>query len=191
MALTLHKVPDGFDVWGRTKVFAFDVTFDTNYPLTNGYVINASDVGLKTFHGIQVLGGNKAAGAVVAHADLSSVSTESFIATALALRLFLPAGGATAPATLTAPVSGASGAGVITNGAISIAASTATPASGAVAVLSTGAQPAIPVVFGAITQATSTVTGGAGGAITAGIGKEVGDTTDVSSITIRILFMGK
>lgn len=204
MALTLIKVPDGFDVWGKTKVFAFDVTFDTSYPLTAGYVINAPDVGLSSFKGIQVLGGNKAAGGVIAHADLASVSTESFMATSLALRLFYPTGGGTAPATVTAPVAGAGAGtiavtnGAITAGAVSVAGSavgTLTAGADTVDIASNVAVPSTGLTASAAnpTQATTTAvfTGSGGGGLVAGIAKEVGNTTNVSSITIRILFMGQ
>lgn len=203
MALTLRQVPDGFDVWGKTKVFAFDVTFDTSYPLTNGYVIQASDVGLSSFKGIQVIGGNKAAGALIAYADLAPVATESFLAKSMALRLFFPTGGGSAPATVTAPVAGA-GAGTIavTNGAITAGA--VTVAGAAVGTLTAGADtvsiaanvavPAAGLTASAAnpTQATTTAvfTGTTGGGLVAGVAKEVGNTTDVSSIIFRILFMG-
>src|SRR5579862_5683536 len=98
MALTLNRVPDGFDVWGKTYVRDMDVVCDSSYPLTNGYVINAGDVGLKGFKGAQVIGSNKAGGAVLPVFDLSLVSTGQAIPTSLAFRLFLPTGGASAPA---------------------------------------------------------------------------------------------
>jgi hypothetical protein len=190
MSLTLTRVVGSEDVWGRTRTVVYDVQFDTSYPLTNGYTINASDVGLKNFLDAALVGGNKASGAVLPHLEFSL----GLPASSAVLRLFLPTGGATAPATLTAPVAGAttSGAITVTNGAISIAASTATPASGATAVTSTSAQPAIPVTFGAITQATTTasIAAGTAGALTAGIGKEVGNATDASSITARFRFFG-
>ena len=193
MALTLTPVRNAEDVWGRTKTTVFDITGDTSYPLTAGYVINAQDVGLKFIFSARVEGCNKAGGAVLPVFDFGTPA--GLPATSTILRLFLPTGGATAPATLTAPVAGATVAGAITvtNGAISIAASTATPDVGATPVTSTGAQPAIPVTFGAITQATTTATQAAGtaGALTAGIGKEVGDTTDVSSLIYRVRFFGQ
>lgn len=186
MSLTLTPVRNGEDIWGRTHTTLFDVTLDASYPLTNGYVINAQDVGLKAFLSAQVEGGNKSAGAVLPVFDFGTPA--GIPPTSVALRLFLPTGGASAPATLVAPVAAVT-EGAITNGAISIAASTATPDAGGTPVTSTGAQPAIPVVFGEITQATSTIAAGSG-ALTAGIGKEVGNTTNVSTIIIRVRFFG-
>jgi hypothetical protein len=69
--------------------------------------------------------------------------------------LSYPTGGATAPASLSAP------------------AATSTPASGATAVTSSAAQPAIPVTF------------------VAGLGKEVAASTDVSSVTVKVLVFGR
>lgn len=189
MSLSLTKVRDSFDVWGKTNTVVFDIVLDSSYPLTNGYVINAGDVGLKSFLGAQVVSSNKAGGAVVPVFDLGTNTPGGIPSASLAFRLFLPSGGASAPATLTAPVAAVT-EGAITNGAISIAASTATPDAGATPVTSTGAQPAIPITFGAITQAPSTIAAGSG-AITAGIGKEVGNTTDVSSLTYRVRFFGQ
>ena len=178
MSLTLTKIPDSGDAWGRHRAVVFDVTFDNSYPLTNGYTINAQDVGLKYLLGAQVIGGNKAKGALIPSFDTSTTAGD--LKTSLVARLFLPSGGGTAPATLTAPVGGAAGA--ITIGGTA----TATPASGATPVTSTGAQPAIPVSLASVTATQAT-----GGAIVAGIGKEVGNTTDVSSIIVRVLFIGQ
>jgi len=79
-----------------------------------------------------------------------------------------PTGGAAAPATLTAPV--------IAAGTLS---GTATPAAGVTPVTSTSSQPAIPV----------TITGGAG-ALTGGVGIEVGSLTDVSTISLDLMVLG-
>lgn len=181
MALTFTPVRNAEDIWGRTKTTVFDITGDTSYPLTNGYVINAQDVGLKYIFGAQIQGGNKASGAVLAMLDLGT-TPGGVPNTSAAFRLFLPTGGATAPATLTAPVA-AAGAGtiVVTNGAITIEA-------GATPVTSIAANG-----LGIATQATSTAafTGTTGGALTAGIGKEVGNTTNVSTLTYRVRFFGQ
>jgi hypothetical protein len=89
------------------------------------------------------------------------------------IKLLYPTGGASAPATVTAPVAGAPGLGTLGG--------TATPASGATAVTSTSAQPAIPLTMTGAPTAP---------ALTAGIGKEVAASTDVSSITIECLAFG-
>lgn len=191
MSLTLTPVRDAEDVWGRTYTKVFDVTFDSSYPLTNGYVINAQDVGLKSFISARVEGGNKASGAVLPVFDFGTPA--GVPATSVIARLFLPSGGATAPATLTAPVVAATGGGTvaITNGAITAGAITV--AAGATPVTSTAANGAGIASAANPTQATSTgvITGGSAGAVTAGIGKEVGNTTDVSSVIVRVRFFGK
>lgn len=190
MSLTITPVRNAEDTWGRTKTTLFDITGDSSYPLTAGYVINAQDVGLKYFFSAQVQGGNKAGGAVLPVFDFGTPG--GVPATSTILRLFLPTGGATAPATLTAPVA-AAGAGtiVVTNGAITAGAITV--AAGATPVTSTAANGSGIASAANPTQATSTAafTGTTGGALTAGIGKEVGDTTNVSSLIYRVRFFGQ
>jgi hypothetical protein len=186
MSLTLTPVRNGEDIWGRSRTTLYDITLDASYPLTDGYVINAQDIGLKSFLSARVEGGNQASGAVLPVFDFGTPA--GVPATSAALRLFLPTGGAAAPATLVAPAAAIT-EGAITNGAISIAASTADVDAGGTPVTSTSAAPSIPITFGAITQAASSIAAGSS-ALTAGIGLEVGDTTDVSSIIIRVRFIG-
>lgn len=57
MAFTLTKVRDGDDVQGRNKVAIFDVAITGTYT-SGGYTINASDLGLKSFKGIEIAGGD-------------------------------------------------------------------------------------------------------------------------------------
>lgn len=57
MAFTLTKVPDGLDKWGRENVSIFDVTITGTYT-AGGYTIDASDVGLKFYKGVEVSGGD-------------------------------------------------------------------------------------------------------------------------------------
>jgi len=190
MAITLTPVRNGEDTWGRTRVTLFDVTGDTSYPLTAGYVINAQDVGLKFILGAQVEGGNKAGGTVIPHFDFGTPA--GVPATSAILRLFLPTGGATAPATLTAPVGAASaGTIVVTNGTIT--AGVITVAAGATPVTSVAADGTTVASAANPTQAASTAafTPTTGGALTAGIGKEVGNTTNVSSLIYRVRFLGQ
>lgn len=182
MSLTFSRVPDGEDFWGRTHTTLFDVKLDTSYPLTNGYVINASDVGLKYFKSGRVEGSNKAGGAVLPVLDFGTFTVNGAVEpTSVALRVFLPSGGATAPGSLGAPTAS------IAEGAITIGGTaTATPASGATPVTSTSAQPAIPVNLASV---TATIAAGSG-TLVAGIGKEVANATDVSSLSYRIRFFG-
>lgn len=57
MAFTLTKVPDGLDKWGRENVSFFDVTITGTYT-AGGYTIDAGDVGLKFFKGVEICGGD-------------------------------------------------------------------------------------------------------------------------------------
>lgn len=177
MSLTLTKVRDSEDVWGKTRTVAYDITLDTSYPLSAGYVINAQDVGLKNFFGGVFTGGNKASGAVLPLLDFGTPA--GLAASSAILRLFLPSGGAAAPATLTAPVAAANGVPGI--GTIAV---TTTPDAGGVTMTGSAAKPALVGVI------TGALTAGSAGAVTAGIGKEVGNTTNVSSITVRVRFFG-
>lgn len=57
MAFTLTKVQDGDNVVGRDKTATFDVQITSTYT-AGGYEIDASDVGLKFFKGILIVGGD-------------------------------------------------------------------------------------------------------------------------------------
>lgn len=110
MAIIITRVPDSEDVWGRTKVTFKDITLDTSYPATTGYVINASDVGLKYLLGGVVVGGNQASGKLLFILDFNAGAGE--LTTAVRLRAFFPTGGAgTAPTTLANPTITAGGTG--------------------------------------------------------------------------------
>lgn len=114
MSLTFKKIPDGEDLWGRTRVTWFDITLDNSYPNSAGYVINAQDVGLKYIRSAKAVGGNKAAGALLFHFDHGA--TAGVLANSVILRAFQPTGGGgTNPTTLAAPVvsSGASTASAV------------------------------------------------------------------------------
>ena len=215
MSLTFTRIPDAEDVWGRHKTRAYDVTLDISYPATDGYVINAQDVGLKYLLGASVLGGNQAGGAVLPWIDTDGSAGD--LQKHVVLRLFLPTGGGSAPATLTAPVAGSAGAITVTNGAITITNGAITITNGAITpgeftvaaggtpVTSTAANgtgivseatptQATTTAAQATTtaaQATTTATQASGAGLVAGIGLEVGDTTDVSSLTYRLLFVGQ
>jgi len=104
MAATLTQVKSGEDVWGKHYVKVFDATLDTSYPNSTGYVINAQDVGLRVITGVKVLGGNKVAGALIAWPDLLGTLAGGAEVTSVALRMFMPTGGAGAnPTSLAAP----------------------------------------------------------------------------------------
>ncbi len=176
MAITLTRVPNFDDVYGRTLVRTFDVTFDTSYPLTNGYVIAARDVGLSAFKGITVIGGNKASLGVTVGLDLGTGAGNA--PTSAALRVFTPTGGATGAATPAAPS--------FAEGAVTIAGTaTGTVPAGGTTVTSTAANGAI------ISVPAAGLTGSiAAGVATAGVAKEFANGANLSTITARIEFSG-
>lgn len=90
MALTFTKIKDGGDVWGKKPVSVFDVTLDSSYPATPGYVINARDVGHKALYGAAIIGGNQASGAGNIIIDTDGAGT---LATSVALRVFVTSTG--------------------------------------------------------------------------------------------------
>ncbi len=192
MSIKINYVPGGSDVYGKTHVNFIDVTLDSSYPSSTGYLINASDIGFKNFLGVQVVGGNKAYGKLNFVADLlGSSGSGGDPAPKLALRAFFPTGGAgAAPVTLADPVAGATvpGAITVTNGAITAGAITfptsTTP------VLSDSSHPTFTAANP--TQATTTASqaSGTGGAITPGVAKEVGNTADLSTIIVRLQVFG-
>jgi len=169
------------DSLGTSYVVYADVTGDASYP-AGGYALTKGQIGITNVTGAHKIGGNPTSGVLLPHWDTTNAK----------LMFILPTGGAAAPATLTAPVAAAAGLGTLAVAApgLGTLAATATPASGATAVNSTSAQPAIPVAFtGAL--AAPVVSGAlAAAALTGGQGLEVGDTTDVSTVTFRMMFIG-
>lgn len=69
MALTLAKVKDSEDIWGKHRRVVFDVTFDNSYP-AGGEVILPANVGLRRIEMVRIGGGNPAAGGLNAHWDV-------------------------------------------------------------------------------------------------------------------------
>lgn len=57
MSFTLTKVRDGDCVQGNNKIVFFDVQISGTYS-AGGYTINAGDIGLKSFKGIYITGGD-------------------------------------------------------------------------------------------------------------------------------------
>lgn len=59
MAITVTKVNDGFDAWGReyVRTFDFHAASGDTYP-SGGVVIKAQDVGLKFLRGVVMAGGD-------------------------------------------------------------------------------------------------------------------------------------
>jgi hypothetical protein len=176
MALSFKKIPDGDDVWGRTRVTLFDVTLDNSYPNPAGYVINAGDVGLKAFKSAEVVGRNKASIGVIPALDLASISSPGQLPTALVFRVVAPSGGS-APSSLVAPG--------ITEGAVTIGGTaTGTIPAGGTAVTSTSASPAVSVPATGLTGSI------AAGSVAGGIGVEFANGTDLSTLIFRVRFMG-
>lgn len=191
MAATFYRIQDSEDVWGKHRVIAYDILLDT-YNLTNGIVINAGDVGLVRITGAQIVGSNKAGGAVHPCLDFGTLTGSE--QSSVALRLFNPTGGATAPATLTAPVGTMGGSATAAAQTVTMGGTaTGTIPGGATPVTSTSAQPAVSVPATGLTATAGTSAVPASGltaALTGGIGKEVANATDVSTLTYRVLFFG-
>lgn len=60
MALTVVAVPDSEDVWGKHRVKAFDVTYDSSYP-AGGYTVSGATFELRRILGMWFIGRNPAA----------------------------------------------------------------------------------------------------------------------------------
>lgn len=90
MAQTYTAVPDGFDVWGRNYVRTRDVALSGTYP-SGGYTINAQDVGLKFFRGVDVVGGDVSQGTYFVLFDFGT-SYAGTLPTSVKLRLFTASG---------------------------------------------------------------------------------------------------
>lgn len=93
MALTITPVTDSYDVWGKHRVRIFDVAADNSYT-TGGYSFAEADVGFKRVVGVETVGGNVAAAALIAAWD----STNKKL-----LYLYPSGGGAASPAALADP----------------------------------------------------------------------------------------
>ncbi len=72
MAATIQRIPDGEDVWGRMRVRFLDVIFDTAYPNPGGYVIRASDIGMKAVYSVDLGGENTGALAWNVYFDINA-----------------------------------------------------------------------------------------------------------------------
>lgn len=199
MSLTFAAVADSLDTWGgRYQVQLWDITLDTSYP-TNGYAVTAANFGAgPNLVGMQFVGGNKAAGELIPWFDT----------TAKKVVMYFPTGGGSAATSLTAPTA-AGGAGTITgapgigtlvvSGAPTAGTLSATVPAGATPVTSTSATPAMViagapgigtlVVSGAPTAGTLAVSAGSAGTLVGGIGIEVGNTANLSTITLRALVL--
>ncbi len=71
MSVTITRVPDGNDVWGRERVEIRDFTISGTYT-SGGYAIAASDVGLKFFKAVVVGGGDVSLGTYFPVFDLGT-----------------------------------------------------------------------------------------------------------------------
>lgn len=92
MANTLTRVQDGDDVWGRNKVVFRDITFDGTVAYVNGtgFTVNASDLGLKFFRGIDIAGGSIGSGTIFPVFVLypNAASGAGVVPTSVNIRLF-------------------------------------------------------------------------------------------------------
>lgn len=62
MSITLTKVPDSYDAWGKHLVTGYDVALDTSYP-AGGYSITPANVGLSRIDEVIIGNGNIASAA--------------------------------------------------------------------------------------------------------------------------------
>lgn len=118
MSISITRVPDSYDVWGKTTVQPVDILFDNSYP-ANGYLVNAQDVGLKYITGGFVSGGNSVSGKVEVVVSLTTATTAAVRPpqSSVRLRIYFPTGGAgTSPSTLIPPV------GITAPGAVAVTA---------------------------------------------------------------------
>jgi hypothetical protein len=106
MALVFTKVPDGSDVWGKTRTELFDVTLDTSYP-TGGTTITPANVGMRTIHSAECVGGNAASKVLMYAFDTTTTPGSAKL-----LCLFPSGGGAAAPTTVVDPA--------LTGGAVAV-----------------------------------------------------------------------
>jgi hypothetical protein len=151
MSLTITRVRS--DVWGKTRAVVADVTFDSSYP-AGGELVAKEALGMRTVvEGGQIVGGNAAAAAYLAH----------FVPSTRKMMLMYPTGGANASPAALADPAGTQAASTIPAGGTPV---TSTAANGAIV---TNPNPAL----------------------TPGKGKELLATTDASTLTFRVLFLGR
>lgn len=165
--ISISIIPEAETQLGRLRHVLADVTFDSSYP-TGGEAFSAASLPgkhLKKIYGVQKVGGNAASNALLVAWD--SVNEK--------LQLFYPTGGASAPAALAAPAAAANISGLTVTGDVTVPA-------GATPVTSDAAQPDL--------VETLDVGGTATVALTAGRGKELANTTDASTITVRLAIIG-
>lgn len=189
MSITLTPVKPAQDIWGRTRVNVFDLLLDDDYP-TGGYTINAQDVGLKTFIGAELIGGD--GDQLPLQFGFNLLASAGDLQTSLKLLAYFPTGGATAPTTLSAPTVTPS-VGGITAGAITMGGTaTGTVPAGGVTVTSTAANGAIISVpsTGLTATAANPTQAASTSALAAGLGKEVGNGGDLGTVQIRVRFTG-
>lgn len=120
MAASIIRNKQAEDVWGHTRIQVITLTADSSYPST-GYPIYAAPLGFKQITGAQVQGisGTLAnSGGLIPVIDLKTLAQTSGVT----LRFFYPTGGATAPASLAAPV------GSIPSGSTAVESTSAQPA---------------------------------------------------------------
>jgi len=106
LALTLTKLADSDDIWGKHRVVVYDITGDTSYP-TGGYAVTAAGFGMRRIYGMKDIGGN----ATSARLMYRFVTTNTKI-----IFEYPTGGGATTPTTLSDPAI-AAGAVAVTSAA--------------------------------------------------------------------------
>jgi len=106
LALTLTKLPDSEDYWGKHRVVIYDITGDTSYP-TGGYAVTAAGFGMRRIYGMKDIGGNATSARLMYRFDTTNTKI---------IFEYPTGGGATTPTTLSDPAI-AAGAVAVTSAA--------------------------------------------------------------------------
>lgn len=176
MAITKTLVPDSSDVWGKTRVEAYDITLDTSYP-TGGYSLPASALGWSQINGAVKLGGNSTAGGYEVHYDTVNAKLMVFRSAG-----FTPAG--------TNGTSAVSGNVTVVGGAIGEAIGINPDSNAGVLSKAAATNRTIPIATflgAAPTAAAQTFTGTA---VAAGALAQVSNGVNLSTVTVRVRFEG-
>ncbi len=173
MAITLSRVKDAEDVWGKHRTVLYDITLDSSYP-TGGEAITPREVGLSIIKGAQVMGIKDAtSGGVVVQWDYDSQKLMAFRSAG-----FTPAGTNSKPS-FTVEASGSIGSNMEVGLSADSNAATFEGGTGITAArtLTTTSPVGTPTFTGTAVAAASLV--------------EVSAGVSLASVTVRVLFYGQ
>lgn len=175
MGVTINADTKQLFKMGSKNACLCDVTGDASYP-AGGYAIDPVLLGMSKIEGCMCLGGNAAGGTVLPHWDIANAK----------LMAIYPTGGAAAsPAALAAP---AQGAMTIDNHDDHAADQIGTIPADSTPVTSTAANGAIVTISAADAHSAHVVS--AVGSGVPGVGKQLAASTDITTLTWRMLFIG-